>query len=724
MTHTQPDVVPTVPSVGTASRVRSRVPHSQGSSRDGSPSRAYGGRDKRSIGGQPAGRVSLAPQLGDRLTDNDLQTAAVALLQHVGPIRRQPDEFDDGTSETSSLCSESSYRSYGNTSEVCSMQEVADIVTSLCSGSWSDRRDGLMALQNFLRSNRKLTRSELKKISEIFSRMFHDPHLKVFGVFMDTLVEFLAIHHADLHDWLNTALPRLFNKIAIDVVSSVQTKMQRTLETICQVFPYGHQLNVVSRYIVDQTASLNIKVRIVVLNYMHSLCQQMDPSDLVNTSDTRLALTRLIQWTTEPKSADIRKAAQAVIIALFNLNASELTTMLRAIPKPFQDSATKILQGHLHTSPGYEPLSPRNVVSPATDSHRHRQPLAGGNLSGSENLNPEDLFDSIRKASVDIQNLSRVDTQYVGCSGTSVRQTGDSPLALTTDRLKTYNPNHYQDDKSNGVHALTHFTDVAFDSDIFNEEFPSDGNVCGVDDIIAELSNHNSRSAPRKQAMLQLIRIIRDTQIDIWSEHFKTILLLLLETFADMDDEIRALSLRVLREIVRRQPERFSCYAELTILKLLEAHRDSVKDVNRAAEECAATVARAIPADQCINILNPFVDTAEFPVNLAAIKMQIKVIESTRDKDVIIRILPDLVPRLLKGYDNSESSVRKASVFCLVAIYLAVGEELRPFLAPLSSSKLKLLNLYIKRALTQKTDESSTETSKTSSPVSVVENFS
>jgi len=42
----------------------------------------------------------------------------------------------------------------------------------------------------------------------------------------------------------------------------------------------------------------------------------------------------------------------------------------------------------------------------------------------------------------------------------------------------------------------------------------------------------------------------------------------------------------------------------------------------------------------------------------------------------------------VQGYDNSESSVRKAAVFCLVAVYLVVGEDLRQHLAPLSTSKV------------------------------------
>jgi len=42
---------------------------------------------------------------------------------------------------------------------------------------------------------------------------------------------------------------------------------------------------------------------------------------------------------------------------------------------------------------------------------------------------------------------------------------------------------------------------------------------------------------------------------------------------------VRAMALHVLREMVQCQPDWFHAYAELTILKLLEAHKDPVKEV-------------------------------------------------------------------------------------------------------------------------------------------------
>ncbi|XP_020615910.1 CLIP-associating protein 2-like [Orbicella faveolata] len=62
----------------------------------------------------------------------------------------------------------------------------------------------------------------------------------------------------------------------------------------------------------------------------------MDPSDFTNSGETRLAVSRIITWTTEPKSADVRKESAAVIVALFELNTPEFSMMLTVLPKSFQ----------------------------------------------------------------------------------------------------------------------------------------------------------------------------------------------------------------------------------------------------------------------------------------------------------------------------------------------------------------------------------------------------
>lgn len=59
-----------------------------------------------------------------------------------------------------------------------------------------------------------------------------------------------------------------------------------------------------------------------------------------------------------------------------------------------------------------------------------------------------------------------------------------------------------------------------------------------VAELLKELSNHSERVEERKAALCELMRLIRETQLHVWDEHFKTILLLLLETLGD--GEVRA----------------------------------------------------------------------------------------------------------------------------------------------------------------------------------------
>ena len=57
-------------------------------------------------------------------------------------------------------------------------------------------------------------------------------------MFLETLIELLAIHRSDLHDWLYICLTRLLNKMGADVLGSVQVKIQRALEAVRWAFNF------------------------------------------------------------------------------------------------------------------------------------------------------------------------------------------------------------------------------------------------------------------------------------------------------------------------------------------------------------------------------------------------------------------------------------------------------------------------------------------------------
>lgn len=69
--------------------------------------------------------------------------------------------------------------------------------------------------------------------------------------------------------------------------------------------------------------------------------------------------------------------------------------------------------------------------------------------------------------------------------------------------------------------------------------------------------------------------------------------------------------------------------------------------VVRAAEETAAMLALSISPDQCIKVLCPIIQSADYPINLAAIKMQTKVVERV-PREGLIGLLPEIVPGLIQ----------------------------------------------------------------------------
>ncbi|XP_071744957.1 CLIP-associating protein 1-B isoform X25 [Lepeophtheirus salmonis] len=597
--------------------------------------------------------------------------------------------FDDGSdeSETSSLCSDRSF-DYGRRQN----DDIGEIIANCGSTHWADRKDGLIGLQAYFRDGRTLAAKELRRVTEIFTKMFMDAHTKVFSLFLETLMELVVSHKDDLEDWLYVLLTRLLLKLGADLLGSILQKIYRTLDVVRDSFPYKSQFNVIIRFMVDQTQTPNIKVKVGTLNYLLGIAQLMDPSDIKYSNELDVGLAKIIAWTYEPKSPEVRKCAQQTLIALFNLNSSYCTSKLMTLPKLYQENASELVQKYLSNTttpmkPRYSPNS-ENCSSNIGSSSKNRELIDP--IDDSENLNPEDVIKSLRSTANAIQNYS--------FDSKDIRDTGEMDFATA------------------GLEDSLSRLDLSIDLPHTNE--PGDNLKSNMDgmsrdeeanlamkDIILELQSvkTRTRSAERRASMSQLIRIAREGNNDILLENFRTVLRLLLENLSDDVGSTRALAFGVLTEMLKKEQliPSFQAFTELIILKVLEAHKDEEKDVERAAESCAASMALVISPDMVIRVLNPIIKTGEFPVNRAAIKMLTKVNEHENNKEALSQHLGELMPGLLKAYDNQQSSVRKAAVFCMVALHQLIGDGLQPYLDGLNGSKLKLLNLYIKRAQTQ-----------------------
>ncbi|XP_071041119.1 CLIP-associating protein 1 isoform X38 [Parasteatoda tepidariorum] len=639
------------------------------------------------------------------------------------PARRRYNAFDDQSdeSETSSVCSDRSFSSFGR-----SVDDINEVIHNLHSIHWSDRKEGLQALQAYFRSGRILSHIELKKVTDIFSKIFMDPHTKVFSLFLDTLNELIIVHKNDLSNWLYILMTRLFLKMGNDLLNSVLKKVQNTLELVKESFPLENQFNAIMKFLNDQTQTPNNKCKLVILKYLHSLINEMDPSKFSSSSsEVRVAFMKVISWNVGPKTSDLRKAGEDVLAALFSLNPAEYSNLIDQVPKAYKDSAFQLLHSRYPRSNPDTPRSLGNRTSPCPVMSHIQSPNSGlpwprshggtpqnrsFEYDDTENLNPEEISNSWKKTVSEIEEYKSDDfydkiirdspssrhNSLQGQYDNIVGLVGRLDLNSSAESSPTKrSPTDYSSTNFPRNEAALFERDPALIDNAIDDHKT-------IYSIVDEL-NQSSRNEKKIQALGRLICLTREQSFIISNEDFRVILREVIQTVADTSLPVKTLALNALCELIKTKPDYFQDYVELTLLRILEAQKFteadvSIKKVTKMADMCAAVAAVNLPPDQCVRVLNALILSEQMHMTQAAIKMLTKLVEHHPTK-IVTNLLPDIMPALLKAYDHIESPVRKAAVFSMVAIHCKVGETMmQPYLSSLNSCKKKLLNVYIKKA--------------------------
>lgn len=73
-------------------------------------------------------------------------------------------------------------------------------------------------------------------------------------------------------------------------------------------FPLNVQFLTCCRFVMDNTQAPNSKVKVCLLEYLKDLILMMNPDTIAApTPEINQAISRIISWSTEPKSADVRR---------------------------------------------------------------------------------------------------------------------------------------------------------------------------------------------------------------------------------------------------------------------------------------------------------------------------------------------------------------------------------------------------------------------------------
>lgn len=606
---------------------------------------------------------------------------------------RSMDGMHSDESETSSVCSERSFDSYKRPCD-----DINEIIALCTSSIWQERKDGLMSLQHFMSSDKIIKQAELKHLTEIFTKMFMDAHTKGLSLFLDTLHEVIKLYKNDLHYWIYVLLQRVFLKIGTELLNSVQSKLLVTLEIVRSNFPIPLLISNVYRFLVDSTQTPNAKVKTVVLNYLTTLCNSIDSSEFSFQAHALQALQKIIIFSQDSKSAELRTAARNCVVAMWNCNTSQVTMMLSELPRDLQDIASSIVNSHMRkASNNSEPSSPLVGASPKAIS-----PNTPPNRNG---FDQEEIYRSLRKTTTEIQNYSyeTLGTKLDRDRDTTSQDSGISQMSLGNEKAEIVALEEKMEDLTlkSGSHSLPYCNVNGF-SKTESNGFRSLGIPCTdiVKSIIEICTIGNPTPAfEKRELMEQLIDLIQKGQTESIKLNFKKLLKIFLDHLNEKNNHTtQVVVLQILTAIFKCEDlrEYWRNFVELLTLRVLEANCHEKREVVKMAEITAAAMS-VCPFNVVVSTLAPIILTSPYPSVLGAIKMLTKLVESN-PHELKDEYLEQIMPGLIKGTDHVESPVRKSSIFCMVAIYKAVGEErLEEYISKLSASKVKLLHLYIDR---------------------------
>lgn len=486
-----------------------------------------------------------------------------------------------------------------------SLRDIGNIISSCESLLWIERKAGLIGLQNFIQEGNRLKLSDLKKIMDLFLKIFNDPHIRVFSLFLDTVNELILSQSVDMYFCLHQLLVRLFNKLSTDLLDSAHSKIKKTLDNVFSNFPPDLLIQSVFRFLVDQTPTSDHRVELAALDYILKLIPSVSPRRFSSNYYTTMVLAKMVGWTMTgnvESGTELRKVAEDVILALYTSNRSPVIDCLSSMPVQYQERLTSICRSKCLELPAADNYEGKLETVPQTDGRR----------------------------------------EYNTCE-----------------------------------------------------------NVIALKAYIDELS-HTENLSERRDLLMKITKLVEESTPDVVNVNFK-ILMGKIVSFLTLNEPviIKEAALNLLQLLVKQQTVALKNFSELIIVKVLAMCCDSSTVVVKAAQNCAMVLSTHLPPDCVIGICVPLIPSEAPPIKLTAIKMLTHLVELWDDSVTLANI--DLImPVLLMAFDDTESSVRKAAVFLIVALYTqseGMKLVLEPYISELEGRKSKLLRLYIDRAV-------------------------
>lgn len=565
---------------------------------------------------------------------------------------------------------------------------------ALCEDTeWSIRTDSFAQLQMKLSSpvHRAEVLNELHALTRLHIQHLTDPHYRVCLAVLNGIEELLCKFPDPMAGYIERLLPRLIQKV-LDPKELVRERADEVTEQLLCTCRIDSTMPVLLRLLEGQ----NQRIQLTALTW---LAQLISDGQLTSAPHMKTVLVKGAPHAHD-KSVEIRQAVGELVQAMYDVDPSQLFTNVLALPSQQQNSIKQLMVPMLPQFEGQ--LSMHRPRSREGDSshrparqHTPRDEMHNDLAADTEDWPPTQL--SAARA----QPSSSRSARHEPASDVGYHPSMYSPSTADHGVVESRPPPLPQDKSRQ--------TDRQPDARQYYSASPAPaveatgaaGNGSVSANMVPSLLSDMSSASPqrRKDSLHKIIRLCRSGTS--WVSYFGQILLVVLEALCDAEPVIRELSLVVIKEMLRSQPTSFVDFIEVVMVKLLEKYRDSTREVCQAAEDALEQLISAVNPNRCVDTLIPLISSEGGAVLQASIRMLSKLVPMLPPM-VLLEHVPQMCPGLFDAFKNPCADVRKAVVFCLVDIYMVLGDDFAPYLGELNTSQLKLVTIYINRTMQQR----------------------
>jgi hypothetical protein len=228
----------------------------------------------------------------------------------------------------------------------------------------------------------------------------------------------------------------------------------------------------------------------------------------------------------------------------------------------------------------------------------------------------------------------------------------------------------------------------------------SNSNLQGYVTIPGLLSASKSeRADDRMNALAHIVQLAKPSKSsgENWIRIHSQVLSIVLGSLKDPETHVQLRAVETLRGMLKFKTSHMLTMLDVVLHNLLECLKSSASEMCNALGNALDMMVSVFPASRFMRALLPILQTSKGIALQYALNLSTKTV-ARMASGTLLDALPDIMPPIIIAMNSGRPELRKESVFCFVAVYLAVGEDVLPYFEQLTQAQRKLTTIYINRA--------------------------